>query len=247
MISHRTVLQITPAAWLFVGARSSDALVASIHPTADTFITAATQNGTSPDSNYGNLGAMTVAGSASGNGGEYLALLKFDPSGAVSQFNTEYGAGQWSLSLVTLRLAGNFATQGAVPGNARFPAINGGAFSINWFSNDSWTETGATYKNFTPGAVLNLGNFSYVPPGDNVPVVWMLNTAPDFISDISANGTVSLQLAPGDSTVSYLFNTRTYSIPANFPLLSLTAIPEPSALALLACGSALLLAARRTG
>jgi hypothetical protein len=75
----------------------------------------------------------------------------------------------------------------------------------------------------------------------------MLNTAPDFISDISANGTVSLQLAPGDSTVSYLFNNRTYSIPANFPLLSLTAIPEPSALALLACGSALLLAARRTG
>lgn len=245
MKTRRTLLSITLAAWIFAGSRSSDALVVGLNPAADTFITSATQNGASPSSNYGNLGAMTVAGSASGNGGEYLALLKFDLSSAVSQFNSEYGPGQWTLSTATLQLASNFGTQGAKPNNARFPVINGGAFSINWFSDDSWTESGVAHNNFTAGTVLTLGNFSYVPPGDNVPVVWTLNMAPDFISDMSAGGSVSLQLAPGDSTVSYLFNTRTYNTAANFPILSLTAIPEPTALALLACGAALLLAARQ--
>lgn len=215
---------------------SSRALLVSLNPTADTFITDGTTNGVSPTNNFGGLGAISVAGSASGNNGEYLALLRFSLTPAVSQFDLAYGAGNWSLSSVTLQLASNFGTQSAVPNNARFPVINGGPFSILWFSDDSWTETGVTFANFSGGTTETLGNFNYVPPGNNVPVVWSLGLAPSFASDIMNGGEVSVQLAPSNSSVSYNFNSRTFNAPANRPVLAVTAVPEPSVAVLLLAG-----------
>lgn len=231
--------------WLLASMLRANALMVALNPSADTFITDGSLNGVSPTGNYGALGAISMAGSASGNGGQYIALLKFNLSSAVSRFDATYGAGQWSLSGATLQLAGNFATQGAVPNNARFPAINGGPFSIDWFSNDAWTETGVTYNSFTAGATQSLGNFSYVPPGNNVPVVWALDLAGHFVADVSGGGDVSMQLSPGNSTVSYLFNPRTYNTAANWPVLSVTAVPEPSTLALVIISGAALTVARR--
>lgn len=238
-------LLVAAAACVLLGALPAKALIVSLNPVADTFITAATQNGASPTSNYGSLGAMTVAGSASGNGGEYLALLMFDLSSALNQFNSQFGSGNWSISGATLQLNANFGTQGAQPNNLRFPPINGGLFAIDWFADDSWTETGVTYNNFSPGGTEGLGSYTYVPPGNDVPVVWMLGLEPSFVSDVSAGSSVSLRLSPGDATVSYLFNTRTYNTAANFPVLSVTAVPEPSSLALGALAGAGLWALRR--
>jgi len=232
------------AASLTLGAASAQ-VVWSGNPTADTFVTNGTLNGADANTNYGSLGAISVAGSASGNNGEYLALLKFDLAGAVAAFDTAYGAGNWTITSATLRLAGNFATQGAVPNNARFPAISSGMFEIDWFSDDSWTETGVTYNNFTAGTTASLGGFTYTPPGNNVQVTWSLGLVPALTSDIASAGAVSLRLAPTDTTLSYLFNSRSYNTAANYPLLSVTAVPEPSALLLAGIGSLILLTRRR--
>lgn len=214
------------------------ALVVPLQPTADTFITAGTTNGASSATNYGGLGAISVAGSLSGNGGEYLALFKFDLASAVTQFDAAFGASNWSINAVTLQLASNVGTQGGVPNNPRFPVVNGGPFSALWFSDDSWTETGVTYNNFTAGTTESLGSFDYVPPGNDIALVWSLGLGTNFLTDLATGGAVSLQLAPGNDTVSYLFNSRTFTTPANRPVLSVSAVPEPSSVLLLVIGTA---------
>lgn len=243
--SNILILASMITVWGVCGAGSSLALTVALNPVADTFITDGTLNGVSSTSNFGTLGAISVAGRASGNGGEYLALLKFSMASAVAQFDAEYGVGNWGLSSATLRLAGNIATEGAVPNNARFPKIHGGPFSIFWFSGDSWTETGVTYDNFSAGSVEGLGSHTYVPPGDNIPVFWTLGVAPGFVADVLAGGDLSLKLSPGDDTVSYLFNSRSYNNPGNFPVLSLTAVPEPAVSGFLVMGAVFLAAAVR--
>lgn len=239
----RGTMQIFVA--LFTLSSVSAQVIWTGNPSADAFITNGTLNGVSPTTNYGGLGAISVAGANSENGGQYLALLKFDLAGVVAAFDAGYGPGNWTISSVTLRLAGNFATQGAVPNNARFPTINGGAFSMDWFADDSWTETGVTYANFLSGATSSLGGFTYVPPGNNVQVSWSLGLPAAFTGDIASGGNVSVMLAPGDSTVSYLFNSRSYNTAANFPLLTVTAFPEPSVVAMVLGGAALAIGARR--
>jgi hypothetical protein len=244
-MKHRKPNSLLLAAVLLpVLAGPAPALLVSLNPTADTFITDGNTNGVSPTNNFGTLGAISVAGSASGNGGEYLALLKFNLAPAVSQFDLAYGSGNWTLSSATLQLAANFGTQGAAPNNARFPVVNGGPFSILWFSDDTWTETGVTYSNFSAGTTASLGNFNYVPPGNNVPVVWNLELGQDFLADVTSGGDVSVQLAPGNSTVSYNFNSRTYNTSANWTVLAVTAVPEPSVV-MLALVSLVLIAVLR--
>ncbi|MBE2179800.1 MAG: hypothetical protein IAE97_04960 [Chthoniobacterales bacterium] len=228
---------------LVAGVPRAAALLVSLNPSADTFITDGNLNGASSTANYGSLGAIAMAGASSGNGGEYLALFKFDLSSAVSQFDAEFGLNNWSITSVTLRLASNFGTQGAVPNNAVFPTVNGGPFSILWFSDDSWTETGVTYANFAPGSTEGLGSFNYVPPGNNIPVVWTLNLRVNFLADMDAGGDVSLQLAPGNDAVSYVFNSRTFNTAANHPVLAVTAVPEPDVAVLLLPGAAAVLIA----
>lgn len=222
---------------LMAGPPRASAAIVSLNPSADTFITDGNLNGASSSSNYGGLGAIAMAGASSGNGGEYLALFKFDLSSAVSQFDVEYGLNNWSITSVTLQLASNFGTQGAIPNNAIFPKVNGGPFAILWFSNDAWTETGVTHDNFTAGTTEGLGSFTYVPPGNNIPVVWTLNLGVDFLADLDAGGDVSLQLTPGNETVSYVFNSRTYNTAANHPVLTVTAVPEPAVAALFLPGA----------
>ncbi len=229
---------------LVVGVPRASALLVSLNPSADTFITDGTLNGASASANYGSLGAIAMAGASSGNGGEYRALFKFNLSSAVSQFDAEFGLNNWSITSVTLQLASNFGTQGAVPNNAIFPTVNGGPFSILWFSNDSWTETGVTYGNFTAGTTEGLGSFNYVPPGNNIPVVWTLNLGANFLADLGVGGDVSLQLAPGNDTVSYVFNSRTFNTAANHPVLAVMAVPEPAVAILLLPGAAAVLMAR---
>lgn len=240
MKTHTTsiILACATAFLLAAGVPRAGALIVSLPAAADTFITDGTLNGASSSANYGSLGSLVVAGGLSGNGGEYFTLFKFDLSSAVSQFDTAFGAGNWSITSVTLQLASNWGTQGAVPGNAVFPTVSGGPFSILWFSDDSWTETGVTYDNFSAGSTESLGSFSYVPPGNNIPVVWSLNLGTSFLADAGAGGDVSLQLAPGNDTVSYVFNSRTYNTPANHPVLAVTAVPEPAVAMLLLPGAA---------
>lgn len=204
--------------------------------------------GANPDKNYGGAGALMVAGASSGNG-IFQTLLKFQLSGAKTQFDAQFGAGNWFVTGISLRLAGNFGTQGAVPNNAIFPAINTGAFGVSWLVNDSWTEgmgspsapsiDGLTYNQLsllTGVGDESLGSFTYVPPGNNISTTWSLLTASGFLADIGAGADASLELFAKDSTISYLFNSRSYGTAGNRPLLTITAIPEPQILGLVSAG-----------
>ena len=242
---------IAAAASFTIGAASAQVIWTS-NPTADAFVKA-----NNPTSNYGAAGALMVAGSASGSG-VFETLVKFNLAAAKAQFDTQYGAGNWTITGATLRLAGNVATQGSTSSN--FPAVSGGGFGITWLANDTWTEgtgtpgaptsTGVTYSalaTLTGLSDVSLGSFTYVPPGNNVQLTWTLPVSSSgFSTDLAAGGDVSLLFAPGDTTVSYLFNSRSYGTSANWPLLSVTAVPEPSAAALLlvAAGLSRLLVSR---
>lgn len=250
------------ASTLFAGLAFTASATTSTYSTistADAFVTSGTASGANPNDNYGGAGALMVAGSASGNG-TFDTLLKFDLSAAKTQFDTQLGVGNWTLTNITLTLAGNFATQGAHPNNAIFPTINAGNFSINWLANDTWLEgTGTpsspttdgvtfnTLASFTSGSDEALGGFSFSPPGNNVQATWTLGMTSGFVSDITAGSTASLLLAPADSTVSYLFNSRSFGTAANRPLLSLTVqtVPEPASIFYVLAGFASLIGIRR--
>jgi hypothetical protein len=114
----------------------------SANPTADAFVTTG-PSGNLSGNNYGGGGAIAL--SAPGLlQGELQSVLQFNLSGALSSFNSTYGAGQWSIQSVSLQLS-------AVPANnALFNASAAGQFGISWLQNDSWTEGTGTPS--APGA-----------------------------------------------------------------------------------------------
>ncbi len=220
--------------------------------TADAFL-----SGASPTLNFGSAGTLAIAPASSAKG-EFDSVIMFNTASAVSQFNTTYGAGNWTITGLTLSLASNFGTQGAQPNNAIFNTINAGSFGIDWLANDSWVEgagggngaaNGAVSFNsiasfLSPGYDL-LGTFTYTPPGNNVYANYSLSLDANLVSDAAAGGAVSLYFYAADNQVSYLFNSREFA--SNHPELTVTAapVPEPNAAALLAASLGGFLFSRR--
>ena len=227
---------------------------------ADAFVTSGSGNNANPSDNYGAAGALVVAGSASANG-EFLSLVEFNLSAAKTAFDTQYGVGNWTVSSVRITLKSNFGIQGEQPSNLIFPSINTGGFSITWMTNNSWSEGTGTpsvpsvypsssgslasditfnnLTNFESGSDEALGSFQYTPPGNNTntPVNWSLNTgvsASGFTSAIAAGQNISLLFSPTDTTVSYLFDSRTQS--SYGPIFTITAVPEPGVASLILAG-----------
>ncbi|MDR3456297.1 MAG: PEP-CTERM sorting domain-containing protein [Verrucomicrobiae bacterium] len=215
-----------------------------INTTADAFL-ANGPSGNLAANNYGGAGTLAIAPASSAKG-EFDSVIKFNTSAAISQFNSTYGAGNWTLTGLTLMLASNTGTQGANPGNAVFNTIHSGNFGIDWIANDSWVEgtgnpgtpqpTGVNF-NSIPSLIAtydSLGTYTYTPPGNNVYASYSLTLDGGLVADAAAGGDVSLYFYAADSQISYLFNSRTFS-QAN-PELILTAapVPEPTTMALLA-------------
>src|SRR4051794_28920910 len=74
------------------------AATATLNPSADALLSAA-----HPADNYGAAGALALSGAGATNG-EFQSVLKFDLSAAKSSFDATFGANQWSVQSVTLRL-----------------------------------------------------------------------------------------------------------------------------------------------
>jgi hypothetical protein len=253
----RSLILGLPVAGMFLAHPAQAQSVFTSSTTADianAFVTDGSTNNASPNDNYGAAGALMVAGTNATNG-PFLSLVEFNLSGAVTQFNAQYGVGNWTITGASITLAGNAATQGVGAGNTIFPTINAGGFNITWMQNDSWTQgtgtpgspevpsqgsTDVTYNNLlstfeTPGTDELLGSYTYTPPGNNVAVTWNLGTGSSdsgFVNDI-VNGTpVSLLFSPTSSTMAYLFNSRSYTS-GNHPIMTVTAVPEPATSTLL--------------
>ena len=220
--------------------------------TADAFL-----SGAYPTLNFGGAGTLAIAPASSAKG-EFDSVIMFNTASAVSQFNTTYGAGNWTITGLTLSLASNFGTQGAQPNNAIFNTINAGSFGIDWLANDSWVEgtgggngaaNGAVSFNSIPSLLSpgydSLGTYTYTPPGNNVYANYSLSLDANLVSDAAAGGAVSLYFYAADNQVSYLFNSREFA--SNHPELTVTAapVPEPNAAALLAASLGGFLFSRR--
>ena len=221
----------------------------TLNPSADAFVTTGPTANLSGN-NYGGAGALSVAAPGLANG-EFQSVLRFDLSGARASFDSQFGAGQWSIQSITLSLT---ATS---PNNAIFNSSAAGQFGVSWMQNDSWTEgtgtpatpttTGITYTSLTDtfigGGDENLGTFSFAG-GTNGNSTYTLSLTPSFSADVLAGNTVSFRMFAADTAVSYLFDSRSFGTTSFRPLLSIVAVPEPGSLSLLAAGAALLFGAR---
>jgi len=222
----------------------------SLNPSADAFVT------TGPTANlignnYGGAGALSVAAPGLSHG-QFQSVLQFGLSGAKTTFDTQFGAGQWSIQFVTLQLTAT------APNNAIFNSSAAGQFGISWMQNDSWTEgtgtpatpttTGITYTSLTDtfigGGDENLGTFSFAG-GTSGAATYTLSLTPGFLTDASAGNLVGFRLFAADNAVSYLFDSRSFGTTSARPLLTVVAVPEPAAVPLLAVGAALLVGAKR--
>lgn len=209
--------------------------------------------------NYGGAGTLAIAPAASAKG-EFDSVIKFNTTAAVNQFNATYGAGNWSLTGLTLMLASNTGTQGGNPGNALFNTIHSGNFGIDWIADDAWVEgTGnpntpsATGVNFNSIPTLlatydSLGTYTYTPPGNNVYESYSLSLDAGLVSDAAGGNDVSLYFYAADTQISYLFNSRSYSSANPEMILTAAPVPEPATAALvaLALGSGFCLRKRKT-
>jgi len=247
----RTLLAICLAfLWSFEPGHSSGATF-SLNPSADAFVTTG-PTGNLSISNYGGAGALSVAASGLPQG-QFQSVLQFGLAGAKSSFDTQFGAGQWSIQSVTLQLTA------VPPNNPIFNASAAGQFSLSWMQNDGWTEgtgnpglptsngiTFSTLSNFVSGADEALGTFSF-NGATNGNFIYTLNLTSSFSADILAGSTASLRMFAADGTVSFVSDSRSIPTTSFRPLLTINAVPEPGMLALGGVGVSLLAANRHKG
>src|SRR5436305_5750530 len=88
----------------------------SLNPISDAFVTTGPANDLTGN-NYGGAGALSVAAPGSAKG-EFKSVLQFDLSGARSSFDSSFGAGQWNLQSVSLRLSAASPLNGIVNASA---------------------------------------------------------------------------------------------------------------------------------
>jgi hypothetical protein len=216
----------------------------STNATMDAFVTTG-PTGNLVNNNYG--GAGSISSSAAGQEmGELQSVLQFNLVGAVSAFDSQFGAGQWTIDSVTLQLTA------APANNAIFNSPGAGVFGVSWMQNDSWQEgTGTPASPGTSGITFNslqntfisandqsLGTFSF-NGGTSGARTFSLGLAAGLVNDITAGENLSLRLFAADATVSGVFNSRNFGTVANRPLLTVVAVPEPSTIMLAGLGALL--------
>lgn len=232
---------------LTAGAQVTNSVMAS----ADAFVCTGSVNYESGADltglNFGDAGTLAIA-PANAVKGEFRSVLRFSLTNVVSQFNTNFGPGQWTITGLTLKLTSNYGVGGVTPNNPIFNPINGGQFVIEWMADDGWVEgsgnpsqpttDGITYAEL-PGYLaaphVPLCTNTYTPPGNNIPVYWTLPLQTNLVADVQAGGAVSFYFYAADTQVGYLFNSYKYGR-GNEPYLQVVATSRPVTLRLVSGG-----------
>ena len=228
-------------------ASHGNAATISLGPVADAFVSSA-----NPANNYGGAGSLEVSAAGLAKG-EFDSLLQFDLSSAKSSFDTAFGSGQWTVQDVSLQLTANF------PNNAIFNASTAGQFAVNWMQNDGWQEgqgtpaapstTGITFDSlpsFLSAGEQSLGTFSF-SGSTSATAIYPLKSASGILSDLEAGNLTSLLLKANDTTMSGLFNSRSFNTFGSRPMLTIdaVAVPEPTGWMLGALGAGAVAVVRR--
>jgi len=103
--------------------------------------------------------------------------------------------------------------------------------------------TYSTLSSFTGPNDENLGTFSFVG-GTNGTGTYSLTLDSSFLADVTDGNIVSFLLSPEDSSVSYLFDSRSFGTTSARPVLTVIAVPEPGTLSLVGAATLLFLARR---
>lgn len=215
---------------------SSGQVSMSTGASADAFV-ATGPTGNLAGDNFGAAGALAIAAGDLPQG-EFQSVIQFNLSTVASAFNAEFGVGQWTVESAALQLTSS------PHNNSIFNAVAAGQFNVSLMQNNSWQEgtgTGGTpttdgisYNSLTetyenPSVDQPLGAFHF-PGGTSGVNTYTLDLTPGLNGDIQGGDALSLRLYAGDNNVSYLFSSR--NAPPNGPELIVTAIPEPTSLAL---------------
>jgi hypothetical protein len=240
MIPRFAICTVLAGCVFSVGASESRAQSVSLNPVADAFVFSG-----EPTFNYGGGGVFAVSAPGLPEG-EFRSLLRFDLASAKSSFDLTFGAGNWSLASAVLDLTA------ANPNNPIFNTSAAGQLRATWMQNDTWGEgAGAPTTPDTNGVTWNslpsflssgdqsLGTFAFSGATSGT-ASYPLTLSSGLIGDAASGGLMSFLLAaaPGDTTVSGAFNSRSFSTVSRRPLLTLSAvaIPEPATWILAGCG-----------
>ena len=202
---------------------------------ADTFVSSG-----QPTANFGAFGAMEIAVPTASQPRTEMSLMMFDASAMQASFNAEYGAGNWAVTGVALRLFSNFSVAGQQPNNGSFNRIAAGGFEFDLLGNNNWDESSITWNTMStilPGANNNsltpLGTFNWAAAGASSST-WSLSAVQPLIDEIEAGGEVTILGQPtSGSTVGYLFNTLNGN--AGYLDVTVAPVPEPATTVLATC------------
>jgi hypothetical protein len=233
-----TILLLASARFLAHGA----SFISS--PAADAFVTAG-PSGNLSGNNYGAGGSIAVSAAGLPQG-ELQSALQFNLGGALSSFNSTYGAGQWTIQSASLQLTATAANNGV------FNTSAAGQFGISLMQNDLPTEgtgtpaapttsglTFASLQGLISGGDQNLGTFGFNGATSGA-FTYALGLTPGLIADALAGGNLSLRLFATDTTMSGVFNSKNFGTASSRPQLTLVAVPEPGVMTLSAMGLAML-------
>ena len=186
--------------------------------------------------NFGDAGTMGIAPATSAKG-EFQTLLQFSLAPGQAQFNAAYGSNHWVVSGLALQLTSNYGVAGVQPNNPIFNVVSSGRFVIEWLADNDWQQgTGSPNLPTTDGICYDslpallaqpcevLCTNTYVPPGNNLPVIWPMPLNTNVLAEINAGGAVTFRLCAADQQIGYLFNSAHYGH-GNQPLILVIASP----------------------
>lgn len=234
-------LLVTGVVVVWVSVCSGQSGLFTSQPIADAFVTPGA-TGSLSSSNFGAAGSLAIAAGDLPQG-QFQSVIKYDLSGDLNAFNTEFGAGNWTVQSVSLTLT-------ASPhGNAIFNTVAAGSFGVSLMQNNSWVEgtgtggiptsDGISFNSLENTYINNaldqaLGTFSFAGNTSGADS-YSLDLSSGLVADMMGGDDLSLRLFAADNDVSYLFNSRnTTAGVTTEPTLTVqvAVVPEPSSVTL---------------
>lgn len=230
--------------WLALVPPLSAQIIVTNTPVADAFV-----RSLDPIHNYGRAGALAVSGSIATNvlgqqEGLLDSFMRFDVSGAVSNFNNSFGVGRWVIVRATL----NLFEQGA-PNNTIFNR-GVGPFEVRWVGTNSWAEgsgnpnaptmDGIVWSNRTSVVNSNMNESlgTFTNGGTDGLVRTSLGMPSGFVSNLSSGTNVTFYLTTTtNSPVGFTFHSHNFVDPTQWPFLELAVIVIPRITSLVIVGS----------